>query len=245
MPLPKPQAGESEEDFTARCMADDTMQSEFDDDGQRYAVCQTLYEQGKAMEETKHLKAEVKQEAGEYRIVATTRDIDRDGEVVEPSGVRNFDAYLSRNPVILWAHDYGQPPVGKATGGELKEDSIELTIEWADTEFGREIKYLYDNGFMSSFSIGFIPRDYKVVNEVWHWTDWELLEVSAVPVPANSMANIIRAIEQSGEAMPQLKSMYRDATGGAEKAETRVAAKRMQEDTWRFYIDWLKKPTTR
>jgi HK97 family phage prohead protease len=244
MPLPKPQGSETEDEFVGRCMADETMEAEFPEQGQRYAVCQTLYEQGKAMD-NRQMKAHIKQDGESYRIVATTRDIDRDGEVVEPSGVSNFDDYLSRNPVILFAHDYGQPPVGKATGGEITDDSIELDIEWADTEFGREVKYLYDNGFMSSFSIGFIPRDYKTINDTWHWTQWELLEVSAVPVPANSMANIIRTIEQSGESMPQLKSMYRDATGGAETAETRVAAKRMQEDTWRFYIDWLKKPTVR
>jgi HK97 family phage prohead protease len=178
-----------------------------------------------------------------YRIVATTRDIDRDGEVVEPTGVVNFNEYLANNPVLLWAHDYSKPPVGKAIGGEVGDDAIQLDIEFADTEFGREVKYLFDEGFMSSFSIGFIPKDYKTIDSVWHWTSWELLEVSAVPVPANSMANILRTAEQSGEELPQIKSLYRYATGGAEHAESRVAAKR-REDTWQFYLDWLRKPTT-
>lgn len=245
MPLPKPDGQESEDEFMERCMANDTMSEEFPDEGQRFAICESLYEQGKekAMDSQHYVKAALqKQDEGEYQIVATTRDIDRDEEVVEPSGVTNLEAYLSNNPVILWAHDYGQPPVGKANSANMDDDKIELGIEFADTEFGREIKYLYDNGFLSSFSIGFIPKDYKTINGVFHWTQWELLEVSAVPVPANSMANIIRSVEQQGVALPQVKTMYRDSAGGATKAETRAETKRMREDTWRYYIDWLRKP---
>jgi HK97 family phage prohead protease len=193
----------------------------------------------------RYIKATIKQEGEGYRIIATTRDIDRDGEVVEPSGVNNFDAYLENNPVILWAHDYSKPPVGRATGGEVKEDRIELDVEWAETEFGREVKYLFDNGFMSSFSIGFIPKQHKVVNGTFHWTDWELLEVSAVPVPANAMANILRSVEDAGVDMPAVKGLYRDASDHREEQEVREAAKRKHEDTWQMRLDYIKRHTRR
>lgn len=39
MPLPKPEAGESQDDFISRCMADNTMVSDFSDESQRFAVC--------------------------------------------------------------------------------------------------------------------------------------------------------------------------------------------------------------
>lgn len=39
MPLPKPKDGESKQDFLDRCMANDTMNSEYPDNDQRYAVC--------------------------------------------------------------------------------------------------------------------------------------------------------------------------------------------------------------
>jgi hypothetical protein len=39
MPIPQPQPGEPEEDFTRRCMADDTMRQEYPDLRQRLAVC--------------------------------------------------------------------------------------------------------------------------------------------------------------------------------------------------------------
>lgn len=39
MPLLKPNDGETKKEFINRCMADDTMQEEFPDESQRYAVC--------------------------------------------------------------------------------------------------------------------------------------------------------------------------------------------------------------
>lgn len=39
MPILKPNDGETKEEFINRCMADDTMQKEFPDESQRYAVC--------------------------------------------------------------------------------------------------------------------------------------------------------------------------------------------------------------
>src|SRR5690554_5913318 len=39
MPLPKPNHGGSNDEFIGRCMVRETMQEEFPDEGQRYAVC--------------------------------------------------------------------------------------------------------------------------------------------------------------------------------------------------------------
>lgn len=41
--MPTPAGGEDEEDFYDRCMADDTMNAEYPDAGQRFAVCKTQY----------------------------------------------------------------------------------------------------------------------------------------------------------------------------------------------------------
>lgn len=174
--------------------------------------------------QTKHLTAKVEKADGVYTIHATTNDIDRDGDIVVPSGVQNLDAYLSNNPVILFAHDYRLPAVGKAVAGRVTDQALDLDIEFADTEMGRELKYLYDNGFMSSFSIGFIPKNHKVENGVFYWTEWELLEVSAVPVPANAAANILRTAKSEGIDLPMLKSLFRDATGGASQRKPVLAA---------------------
>ena len=41
MPIPKPRSGEKKEDFLSRCMANSTMNKEFPESDQRYAVCQS------------------------------------------------------------------------------------------------------------------------------------------------------------------------------------------------------------
>lgn len=44
MPLPTPQRDENKDDFLPRCMADDTMQREYEDESQRRAVCESRWE---------------------------------------------------------------------------------------------------------------------------------------------------------------------------------------------------------
>jgi len=44
MPIPKPRAGESEDDFIGRCMADETMQTEYPEEDQRAAICYGQFE---------------------------------------------------------------------------------------------------------------------------------------------------------------------------------------------------------
>ena len=39
MPIPKPRADQNEEDFIGFCMADPTMNADYPNGGQRYAIC--------------------------------------------------------------------------------------------------------------------------------------------------------------------------------------------------------------
>jgi uncharacterized protein len=136
-----------------------------------------------------------------YRITASTGDIDRDGEIILPAAYKNtLPKYLKTNPVILWAHDYKEKPVGKATGGRITDKSLELDIEFAPTDAGQEVKSLYDGGFLNSFSVGFIPKNgyHDDKTEAFTFDEVELLEVSCVPVPANASANMIRAAGMKG-----------------------------------------------
>jgi hypothetical protein len=43
MPVPKPKSGESKDDFLDRCMGDDKMVDEYEQD-QRYAICMSKWE---------------------------------------------------------------------------------------------------------------------------------------------------------------------------------------------------------
>lgn len=132
-------------------------------------------------------------EKGRYTIQATTDDIDRQGDRVIPSGVTNLEQFVKYGS-ILYGHDWSGLPIAKPVSGKASDQVLLLEIEFADTPMGQEVKYLYDEGFLSSFSIGFLPDVEKIdiIDGVRTFKAWELLEVSAVPVPANAGATILR-----------------------------------------------------
>ncbi len=124
-------------------------------------------------------------------VLITTPDQDRMGEVVDPKGVE-LTHYLN-NPVILWAHNYNEPPIGSSESIKVTEAGIVAVPRWASTQRAQEIKTLYDEGHMRAWSIGFIPKEWVDGNgeggaAYRTYTKWELLEFSAVPVPANPHA---------------------------------------------------------
>lgn len=128
--------------------------------------------------------------------VVSTKDQDRQGDIIEPTAFSNLQEYLNTNPVILFAHNSWEPPVGKAIDGQITQNGLELKIKFAETEFGKEIKYLYENGYMNAFSVGVIPLEYEPVEKGGNrYKKVELLEVSAVPVPANRRAVVIRSLD--------------------------------------------------
>lgn len=132
---------------------------------------------------------------GVLRFVASTSDMDREGDTIDQDG---WDLTAIRaNPVFLWAHDYSHPPIGKiediqVIDGEL---CIEVMFDLAN-EFAAYIYRLYVDGFMSAVSVGFNPTRWVYREDgIWgiDFVEQEALEVSAVPVPANGAALIMRA----------------------------------------------------
>jgi HK97 family phage prohead protease len=92
----------------------------------------------------------------------------------------------------LWAHDYQSPPIGKAIWIRRDDGGIISKVKFANTEFAQEIFQLYKDGFLKAFSVGFMPKETedgdgeKKPRRIYK--KWELLEYSAVPVPANPEA---------------------------------------------------------
>ena len=120
----------------------------------------------------------------------TTPTPDRSGDVVVPKGMdaKNF----MNNPVVQFAHNYADLPIAKCTSLKVTDSAILATVEFpsegmypkADTVYR-----MYKEGFLSAWSVGFMPKEYDE-NEQGGYTfkQWELLEFSSVPVPANAEA---------------------------------------------------------
>lgn len=160
-----------------------------------------------------------------YSILASTKNVDRDGEIIMPTAFKNLESYLRNNPVVLGFHDYHNFPIGKAVSGKITDDALILDITFAETEKGKEAKYLYDNRFLNSFSVGFIPKTWDNDEEGRRvYTEVELLEVSAVPVPSNAAANIIRQAKKDGVSLKHFKSILtEDSTPPAQADEVEIA----------------------
>lgn len=141
------------------------------------------------------------------KVVATisTCTVDRDGEVILPSAwEKRLDSYLS-NPVVLWAHSHFDPPVGKMVDYEITDKAFRAVTQFATEEydFARLVYSLYKGGYLNAFSVGFIPYASTDEKEDENqtgvtYTDVELIEYSAVPVPSNREALI--------EIYPKIKS---------------------------------------
>lgn len=152
----------------------------------------------------------------------TRETVDRMGETVVSAGM-NAEAYL-RNPVVLWAHDrHSLPPIGKSEGLQVEAGvGVRAVTRFAATPFAAEVKNLYDGGFLNAFSIGFIETE--AINNVF--TKWDLLEYSAVAVPANPDA-LVKAVDAGSDAAALLlRAYYPDAHDAIEASRWRSDLRR-------------------
>lgn len=132
---------------------------------------------------------EINVEAKSLRAVFSTSDVDRHGEVVDQKSWL-LDDFL-RNPVVLFGHDHGQPPVGKIVNlGYNADGNLEGEVKFAADEypFANVIWNLYKGGFMKAFSVGFAAGRVDVVDGQVILKDNTLFEISTVSVPANAFA---------------------------------------------------------
>lgn len=141
-----------------------------------------------------------------FLAVASTEDEDRDKDVIRLAGwdLANF----KKNPVLPWGHNYYEPSVGKAV--MIKKDNQKKRLIFKpqfdkDDEKAMLIFNKYKNGYLNTFSVGFLPKEFKWRDEDDRWyggrefTKQELLEISPVTVPANPHAGVdMRGLEGEG-----------------------------------------------
>lgn len=138
----------------------------------------------------------VKAAEGKPIITFTASDetLDRYDEIVSASGWK-LDAYR-KNPVFQNSHKYGDImfTLGKAVGVEVKNGALVQDIEFAvDINPVARLAYdLYKGGFLNAVSVGFIPLKWEDGNQKAGYSrkylEQELLELSAVSIPANPNA---------------------------------------------------------
>lgn len=150
---------------------------------------------------------EVQEDLGTFEMIINTATVDRSGEVVLPEGAM-IENYL-KNPVVLAFHDYYNFPVGKTTSLELTPAGWLAKGVFAPTGAGQTARKLFENGFLKTASVGFIPLERSTQKNVI--TKWELLEWSFVPVPCNPDALSLSQKEYIGslakEFAPEIQEL--------------------------------------
>jgi len=120
--------------------------------------------------------------------IASTGATDRQGEIIDQGGwqLDNF----RKNPVLMWAHNYDMPPIGKVEDIGVVEGRLMFKAKLATeiSAFAKEIYQMFKEGYLNAFSVGFQPLERKDGDT---FKSVELLEISAVPVPANPQALVM------------------------------------------------------
>ena len=151
----------------------------------------------KAMDVTIEKIEQLDEGAKSFVATASTEDEDRDKDIIRQDGwnLKNF----KKNPMIPWSHDYWEIPVAKSLRTWVDKATKKLLFkpQFDDSdETSMKIFNKYKNGFLTSFSVGFrgIKFEYRDEDDRWwggiEFLEQELLEISAVTIPANPNATV-------------------------------------------------------
>jgi len=131
---------------------------------------------------------------------ASTPDIDRCKDIVEPEAFRGALEMYMKNPVVLRSHN-ADKPVGTVTMATITDQGLKVVAEIKDEQTAQEI----EDGRMKAMSIGYVP----LVTELQHKDgtpfnfeedsifdpdivmvikSLDLVEISIVSTPANGHA---------------------------------------------------------
>jgi hypothetical protein len=156
------------------------------------------------------------------KFVVSTGMINRNNHRVNPQGWV-LDAYR-KNPVVLWAHDDTMLTLGMATDVNIGANELVAEILFTPEgliNFNDKVYSLYTlpadspTHFLNAVSGGWVPLDYELVETDDHWEisfkSQELVEISCIPVPADS--NALRLAAKAGIDIGPLRTWARALVG--------------------------------
>ena len=144
---------------------------------------------------------------------------DRDGDILRANGV-DFTNYM-KNPVFLSSHNSREFPLGKVTKFWVEGNSVKAIVYFPTLEelssdpnnASEKAKlvdfcyHCYKTGMLNAVSVGFIPLEWTESEKGFDILKWELLEFSAVAVPANQDA-IAEAVKSFGLDKSVIKEYF-------------------------------------
>ena len=126
-----------------------------------------------------------------YRWTISDGQPDRQRDTINPLGW-DLTAY-SRNPIVLWGHDYKTLPIGKSLEVFVRDGKLQAVMQFTPPglhPLADQIRGLIDANFLVGSSVGMLPVEwsYNAKRDGNDFTRQQLLEWSIVSVPANAGA---------------------------------------------------------
>jgi hypothetical protein len=125
-----------------------------------------------------------------FRFAFSDESVGRDQHVVLNSGIQTAN-YL-RNPVILWAHDDNQPPIGRGSNIDTAGFKCRIDVTFMDkavSPFAAMIADMVRGKWLRALSMSWQPLEWRYSTDKSRpsgidFIKVDLLEISVVPLPA-------------------------------------------------------------
>ncbi len=145
-----------------------------------------------------------KADDGTFDWVLSDYSLDRDVERIDPAGwiMKEF----KQNPIVLWAHDYWTPAIGKVISPRVKDGKLIGKVQFGpDSDpLAKMIREKVESGIISAGSVGFKSKKVEITDEdkdedaVLIHRKQILYEFSIVNIPSNQNARVQRTADKTG-----------------------------------------------
>jgi len=176
------------------------------------------------------LEKQLNKEERSITAYVSAKSIDRQNDIVLPEGidVKNY----RKNPVVLFNHDWFSPAIGRSLWQKADDKGFLAKTQFASTPFADDIYTLFVEEILKAWSIGFYPKEWSFdeESEITTFTNIELLEYSAVNIPANPDAlNDAKRLVKSEQAMKAINKNNIELMIKSQLKEFEDTIKNMQE----------------
>jgi len=218
MPIPKPTGDENEEQFIGRCMSDETMVSEYDED-QRFAICSTAWTDNTKTMNKYEIKSgfEIKDMDSNRREVAVYLakfgNVDSDNDVIQKGAFkksiqeRGPESSSNRKIAFLRHHDW-EKQIGVFSKLEEDDNGLYAVGRLGTSTMGEDAWRDYQDGIIKEHSVGFqrVSDKTKFVKDTSNpaggftlLQEVKLWEGSAVTFGANELTNVVSIMKSENK----------------------------------------------
>jgi HK97 family phage prohead protease len=132
------------------------------------------------------------EEARSFDVIASTDAVDSFGETVDQDWA--LERFMA-NPVVLFGHDAGSLPIGRASNVRVEEGQLRATVHLVDEKanpLAEQVWQSVKQGALRAVSVGFVSKNRRTEErggkKVSVLSGNELHELSVVPLPVNPEA---------------------------------------------------------